>query len=71
MVSQVNGTYYCKSTDTKPVGCVTNGTKLVEMDTGKEYYFDGAGNPAASGSSGFPRPARRRDKRGAAWKDKS
>ena len=43
MVSQVNGTYYCKSTDTKPVGCVTNGTKLVEMDTGKIYYFDGAG----------------------------
>lgn len=43
VVSQVNGVYYCKYTDTKPVGCVTNGTKLVEMDTGKIYYFDGAG----------------------------
>lgn len=29
----------CKSTDSKPTG-VPNGSSLIEMDTGKVYFFD-------------------------------
>lgn len=43
MVSKLGDTYYCKSTDTKPVGCISNGQKLMEIDTGKIYYFDADG----------------------------
>lgn len=32
----------CLSTDTKPVEGVENGSKLLEMDTGKLYMFDKA-----------------------------
>lgn len=31
--------YICLSTDTKPTD-TANGSKLIEMDTGKTYYFD-------------------------------
>jgi hypothetical protein len=41
MVSQIDGVWYCKSTDTKPTGVATNGQPLVEIDTGKIYHFDG------------------------------
>ena len=36
---------YCVSSDTKPTGAeIGNGSSLVEMDTGKIYFFDaGAG----------------------------
>lgn len=30
---------YCLSTDTKPTG-VANGSCIIEMDTGKIYFFD-------------------------------
>lgn len=30
----------CKSTDEKPID-LTNGTPLIEIDTGKKYLFDG------------------------------
>lgn len=40
MRSQIDGVYYCLSTDTKPIENVRNGTCLVEMDTGKIYFFD-------------------------------
>ena len=43
MVSQINGTWYCKSTDTKPTGVAINGQPLVEMDTGKIYFRDAEG----------------------------
>ena len=43
MVSQIGNTWYCKSTDTKPTGVAQNGQKLMEMDTGKIYYFDASG----------------------------
>ena len=37
-------TYYhegeCLSTDTKPVGEWYNGSKLIEMDTGKIFIYD-------------------------------
>ena len=33
--------YVCLSSDTKPVG-VSNGSMLLEMDTGKIYVFDEA-----------------------------
>ena len=38
-------TYYALSTDTDtiPTAGVPNGAKLVEMDTGKEYYFNETG----------------------------
>ncbi len=47
----------CLSTDTKPTTGVINGSKLHEMDTGKDYYFDETNTtwreqPAASGGSG-------------------
>ena len=35
--------YVCLSTDTKPVG-VSNGSMLLEMDTGKIYVFDEQNN---------------------------
>ena len=44
MVSKLGDVYYCKSTDTKPVGGISNGQALVEMDTGKIYFYDAAGN---------------------------
>lgn len=31
----------CLSTDEKPVEHIRNGSTLLEMDTGKRYYFDG------------------------------
>lgn len=31
----------CKSTDTKPVDGIYNGSKLVEMNTGNVMIFDG------------------------------
>jgi hypothetical protein len=34
---------FCKSTDTKPVSA-PNGSSLVEMDTGKVYFFDADSN---------------------------
>lgn len=30
----------CLSTDDKPIGNVENGSKLIEMDTGKIYLYD-------------------------------
>ena len=36
-------TYYGLSTDTKPTEGVRNGSKLIEMDTGKVYFFDAEG----------------------------
>ncbi len=32
--------WVCLSTDTKPTFSVTNGSRLLEMDTGKTYMFD-------------------------------
>ena len=43
MVSQINGIWYCKSTDTKPTRDATNGQELKEIDTGKTYHFDAEG----------------------------
>ena len=41
MVSQIDDVWYCKSTDAKkPTGVATNGQCLIEMDTGKVYFFD-------------------------------
>lgn len=34
---------FCLSTDTKPTQKVKNGACLIEMDTGKVYFFDAAG----------------------------
>jgi hypothetical protein len=34
--------YRGKSTDTKPTDC-PNGSEFLEIDTGKTYFFDGAG----------------------------
>jgi len=31
---------FCLSTDTKPTNGIENGSQLVEMDTGKLYFFD-------------------------------
>lgn len=58
MVSQYGNTFYCKSTDGKPSG-VQNGRELKEMDTGKTYYYDAAGDAwiewiPASGSDSEP-----------------
>lgn len=36
--------YSCLSTDEKPVSGVGNGSILVEIDTGKVYFFDAAGS---------------------------
>lgn len=33
---------YCLSTDTKPTEHILNGSSLIEMDTGKVYFFDEA-----------------------------
>jgi len=30
----------CLSTDTKPTENIANGSSLIEMDTGKVYFFD-------------------------------
>lgn len=30
----------CLSTDEKPTGNVENGSRLIEMDTGKIYFYD-------------------------------
>ena len=49
MVSKLGDTYYCKSTDTKPVNGISNGQELREIDTGKTYHFDADG---AAGSGG-------------------
>ena len=38
-----NQTYYGKSTDSKPTDC-GNGSCFIEMDTGKVYFFNLAGN---------------------------
>ena len=32
---------FCLSTDTKPTSGMQNGFKLTEIDTGKEFRFDG------------------------------
>lgn len=32
--------WVCLSTDTKPTVSVTNGSRLLEMDTGKTYIYD-------------------------------
>lgn len=37
----------CLSTDDKPIDGIANGSKLIEMDTGLEYYFDATGNSGA------------------------
>lgn len=47
MVSKLGDTYYCKSRDTKPVGGISNGQELREIDTGKIYYFDAEGEPGS------------------------
>lgn len=41
IVSRYDG--WCLSTDEKPVEGVMNGSCLIEMDTGKVYFFDEAG----------------------------
>ena len=33
----------CLSTDTKPTSKIANGSCLIEMDTGKVYFYDQAG----------------------------
>ena len=43
MVTKLGDTYYCKHDDTKPVGGISNGQPLVEIDTGKIYFFDAEG----------------------------
>ena len=41
MLSQIDGVYYCLSTDIpKPSGDIPNGRCLIEMDTGKVYFYD-------------------------------
>ena len=35
--------YVCKSTDEKPTDGIANGSMCLEMDTGKFYAFDAAG----------------------------
>ena len=34
----------CLSSDSKPIGNVENGSKLIEMDTGKIYIYDAQNN---------------------------
>lgn len=41
-VACVVSTYYGLSTDTKPTEGVGNGSALIEMDTGKLYFYDAA-----------------------------
>ena len=43
-VATVNQTYYGLSTDSKPTSGVGNGSCFIEMDTGKVYFFNAAGN---------------------------
>ena len=58
MLSQYGNTYFGLSTDDKPSG-VLNGREFKEMDTGKTYYYDAAGDewiewvPASSSSGGL------------------
>ena len=51
--TQINGTWYGKSTDTKPEGVATNGEPLVEWDTGKLYFFDADTGEFAEFGGGF------------------
>ena len=44
----------CLSTDTKPTGGISNGSHMIEMDTGLEYYFDETGNSGAGEWLQFP-----------------
>lgn len=39
-----NETYYGLSTDSKPTTGVGNGSIFIEMNTGKAYFFNAAGN---------------------------
>lgn len=39
-----NITYYGLSTDSKPTTGVGNGSIFIEMNTGKAYFFNAAGN---------------------------
>lgn len=39
-----NETYYGLSTDSKPTTGVGNGSIFIEMNTGKVYFFNAAGN---------------------------
>ena len=39
-----NQTYYGLSTDSKPTTGVGNGSCFIEMNTGKVYFFNAAGN---------------------------
>ena len=34
---------FCLSTDTKPTNGIENGSQLVEIDTGKLYFYDEEG----------------------------
>ena len=43
-VATVNQTYYGLSTDSKPTSGIGNGSCFIEMDTGKVYFFNAAGN---------------------------
>lgn len=43
-VALLNQTYYGLSTDIKPTTGVGNGSCFIEMDTGKVYFFNAAGN---------------------------
>ena len=43
---QGNGKYAqgaCLSTDAKPTSGILNGSSLIEMDTGKVFFYDAAG----------------------------
>ncbi len=37
-------TVYCTEGETKPVDGIATGSKLVEVDTGKVYFFDESAN---------------------------
>ena len=39
-----NETYYGLSTDSKPTTGVGNGSIFIEINTGKAYFFNAAGN---------------------------
>lgn len=43
-VQTTNETYYGLSTDSKPTTGVGNGSIFIEMNTGKAYFFNLAGN---------------------------
>lgn len=40
--SKYVATIYCNSTDNKPTTDLVNGSKLIEVDTGKQYLFNEA-----------------------------